>query len=191
MRFIFPIILIVASIASFVLFTNPTYSEIKKLNVDAASYSSALDNSLKLQKVRDALSSKFHAFPQDSLDRLSKLLPDSVNNITLIIDIQRIAQGYGMTINNVKFDAPTAATSADQFAGATPGAIAEAAKEYGTFNLEFSTEASYGNFLKFIGDLEKSLRVVDISSVTFSSSDTNVLNSYKYNIKIKTYWLKN
>ena len=52
-------------------------------------------------------------------------------------------------------------------------------------------------FINFIKDLESNLRIVDISSIQFSSSASGVgLNpllpeAYKYDIKIKTYWLKN
>ncbi len=57
---------------------------------------------------------------------------------------------------------------------------------------------SYNNFINFTKDMEKNLRLVDISSVEFSaaegSSNSKSGNSndvYKYNFKIKTYWLKN
>jgi hypothetical protein len=59
---------------------------------------------------------------------------------------------------------------------------------YGTLTLSFSTTATYTTFLAFMRDLEKSLRLIDIVSVQFASSDTNQL--YDYTVSIKTYWLK-
>jgi hypothetical protein len=80
-------------------------------------------------------------------------------------------------------------------AGTTNEAINE---DYGVWNLEFSTEGSYNNFIKFTKDMEKNLRLVDIASVTFSAADgagsskSSIANDvYKYSFKIKTYWLKN
>ena len=73
-------------------------------------------------------------------------------------------------------------------------------KDYGVWNLEFSTMGTYNNFLNFSRDLQSNLRIVDIAAVQFSSTDTRVaplvgkLSSdevYKYSFKIKTYWLKN
>ena len=58
-----------------------------------------------------------------------------------------------------------------------------------------TTRASYSNFVSFVKDLEKSLRVVDVNSITFSSTEsvgTSQASSdmYKYEFKVKTYWLK-
>ena len=57
-------------------------------------------------------------------------------------------------------------------------------------DISFSIEGSYQNFLKFVGDLDKSLRIVDVQSVTFSSLSDKDASSYLYNFKIRTYWLK-
>ena len=91
MRFIIPIILLIISVASFVMFSNPSYQRIKALKAESAQYDQALSNSRKLQEERDTLGQKYNAIPPASLDRLNKLLPDTADNIRLIIDIQRIA----------------------------------------------------------------------------------------------------
>ncbi len=193
MRYIFPSILILLSIASFILFTSPTYKEIKTLKQEAAAYDAALTNALNLQKVRDTLSEKYRSLTPEQIDRLSKLLPDNVDNIRLIIDIQRIATNYGMLLTSVKFDTLAAdplPVSPDAVQG-TPETILEEEKEYGSFNLEFNTAASYQTFLLFLADLEKSLRIIDISSINFTSDTEETGDTYKYGFKIKTYWLKN
>ena len=63
------------------------------------------------------------------------------------------------------------------------------------WDLEFSTEGSYENFFRFIEDLESNLRIVDIASIEFSSASVSITKSsteyYRYNFKIRTYWLKN
>ncbi len=197
MRFIFPAILVIASVASFIIFTSPTYKEIKGLNAQAAAYDQALTNAKNLQEVRDSLSAKYYSLSPEEIDRLNKLLPDNVDNIRLIIDIQRVASNYGMLLSSVKFDtfkAPTSSAS-DASVQGSPESIAIDDKEYGSFDLEFSTEAPYETFLLFLADLEKSLRIMDVSSITFTSdtdTSTNPSNStYKYGFKIKTFWLRN
>ena len=81
------------------------------------------------------------------------------------------------------------------------GAAKPVPKDYGVFDLEFSTSGSYDNFINFTKDLEKNLRIVDISSISFSSEVSSGIGGaglktisseiYKYDFKIKTYWLKN
>jgi Tfp pilus assembly protein PilO len=145
----------------------------------------------------------------DNLARLQKLLPNNVDNIRLILEIEQIAAPYGMALTDIKYD--TTDTSTDTKTAVVGvvqggGVAKQAPSDYGTFNLEFSTSGSYNNFISFTKDLENNLRIVDISSISFSSdttapsagsgSSSNVskINSpdiYKYDFNIKTYWLKN
>ncbi len=192
MKNILPIILIVASLGLFFLFTNPTYVGVKELKLKADSYNEALDNSKKLQAVRDVLVSKYNSFSPEAIDRLKKLLPDNVDNIKVILEIGQIAGQYDMQVKNVKYDTLKQEVPArGQFA--ETGAQAPK-KDYGDFDLEFSVEGPYANFTGFLESLEKSLRIVDIQSISFSSIDQSGtpggIKNYKYDFKVKTYWLK-
>ncbi len=194
-RYILPAILLIASIGSFFLVTNPMYASLRTLKTQSQAYSDALTNSKKLQSVRDQLNARYSGFDPASLERLNKLLPDNPDNIKMIIEIENIATPYGMILKNVKFDAPKKKTAESGFVTGTTDDLATASKDYGIFNLEFSTTGTYNNFQNFLKDLEKSLRIIDISSIAFTSVDSATANGvsdvYKYDFKIKTYWLKN
>lgn len=191
-RFIFPSILIALAVGLFLVYTNKTYQMTTGLRVTKAAYDEALLNSRKLLEVRDELTSRFNAITVEDRDRLQKLMPDNVDNIRLIIDIQKIAGKYGMLPRDIHFDPIAKGNQADagQVPNATPSELRDANREYGSFSLDFSVGGSYANFLKFLHDLENSLRIMDIESITFSSND-GAGSSYKYNFKIRTYWLKN
>ena len=207
MRLIMPIILIGTSAAVFFVFANPIYSEIglRKANLD--SYDEALNNSKALENQRDTLTLKENAMDPNNLAKLTRLLPESVDNIRLILEIEQIALPYGMVLKDVKYDSNTAtnnavkgsasAASAPLAGSAQTGSLAiqNLHKDYGVWDLSFSTTGSYNNFLNFTRDLENNLRIVDVSSIQFSSSAGGLPGSgqsefYKYDFKIKTYWLK-
>ena len=199
MRFIMPIILIGIAISVFFMFTDPLYNEISTLKTQVASYNDALNNSKALENERDKLTAKYNAINPDNLAKLVKLLPDNVDNIRLILEIEQIASPYGMVLKDVKYNTiDTNATVAATAVAQGGGNAKPMSKDYGTFDLEFSTSGSYDNFINFTKDLESNLRIVDISSISFSSDTTNTVVSakttspeiYKYNFKIKTYWLK-
>jgi Tfp pilus assembly protein PilO len=202
MRFITPIILIIISITLFFSFTNPLYNDISSLKTEVTSYNEALDNSKALENERDKLTAKYNAISPDNLMKLQKLLPDNVDNIRLILEIEQIALPYGMVLRDVKYNVTnTDTTTPANGVVQGGGAVDLANKDYGIFDLEFSVSGSYDNFINFTKDLESNLRIVDISSIDFSSDNVNVnakVNSktpspevYKYDFKIKTYWLKN
>ena len=193
MKYLLPTILILASVGLFLIYINPNYIAAKSLNDQQTAYNDALNNSKKLQAVRDTLVAKYNAFPTDSLDKLSKLLPDNVDNIKLVLEVDQIAQQYNMQVKNIKYDlAATNAPVAGTAASAPKGPV----KDYGQFELEFSVQGRYTDFISFAQSLENSLRIVDVESLTFSSTNPNgavkgaPTDVYKYDFKIKTYWLK-
>jgi len=189
-KVIFPIIMTIAAIGLFVVFTNPGYQEVGTLRTVQAAYNQALNNSQQLLKVRNDLTTKYNNLSGTDRDRLTKLMPDTVDNIRLIIDTQNIAIGHGMTLKDIKYDARAQSTVAATAATtATPAQLAQNQKPYGTFQLEFSVTGSYSNFLAFITDIEQSLRLVDIESVTFQAPDAGS-SAMKYVVRIRTYWLK-
>jgi len=197
-RYILPIILIAVAVAGFFIITNPLYKEISLTREQVASYNEALDNSKALEAERDKLTQKYNSFDPENLSKLQKLLPDNVDNIRLVLEIEKIASPYGMTLKDVKYDV----TSKNTITPKTIGNIQETEnlshKDYGVWNLGFSTQGTYNNFISFIKDLENNLRIVDIASIEFSSNmnpnaglNPSLLEAYKYDFKIKTYWLKN
>jgi Tfp pilus assembly protein PilO len=209
MRFIMPIILIGISVVVFFVLTNPIYTDIGSIKAQVASYDDALNNSKALAGARDVLTQKYNSINPDNLVKLQKLLPDNIDNIRLILEIEQIAVPYGMALKDVKYNATTSDTSGTSGTSAPLGTVGIVQgggttqsdnKSYGTWDLEFSTTGTYDNFLSFLKDLESNLRIVDISSIVFSSSGVDVSKtatsspsseSYDYSFKINTYWLKN
>src|SRR3990167_643494 len=196
-RFIMPVILIGIAVTTFFMFTNPVYKDISELRAEVASYNEALDNSKALENERDKLTAKYNSINPENLTKLEKLLPENIDNIRLILEIEQIALPYGMALRDVRYN-----TDEKTIAAAVPGAVVGGGvvapisnKDYGSWDLEFSTVGSYYNFMNFTRDLESNLRIVDISSITFSSGDGGVgsspgsgsSDSYKYSFKIKTY----
>lgn len=194
-RNIIPIILIGVVITGFFMFVNPMYKEIVDIKSQVASYNEALNNSKSLENERDKLTKKYNSIDPANLEKLTKFLPDGVDNIRLVLEIEKLALPYGMALKDVKYATTAADTKTSVVAGGT-SKIANEQKNYGTWDLEFSTQGTYFNFVNLIKDLENNLRIVDVASVDFSSDTAPGINpalseSYKYNIKIKTYWLKN
>lgn len=199
MRFIVPLIMLAVSVGLFFTYTSKTYTDIQDLRIKQAEYSDALTNAAELQAVRNQLVEKYNLFDTETLAELKKLLPDNVDNIKLILEINDVAVKYGMSLKNVKFQSNSSAspTSIEE----SNARLAEKKKAYSAFNVEFSTEGTYSNFVLFIADLEKSLRIVDVNSIAFSSPEiqqtalggvnpSKPRDSYKYDFSVATYWLK-
>jgi len=174
-----PIILIIVSIAVFLTYTDPAYNKIKTAEKDEVQYDEALNKSRELQTIRDSLLSKYNTFSPADIEKLEKLLPDNVDNVRLILEIDNTASKYGMNLRDVSVSGGTETTGKN---------IVEAtAKDFYTITLSFSVSSSYANFVKFIEDLERKLRIVDVSRIVFKASDSD-FNEYR--VSIETYWVE-
>ncbi len=184
MRLLVPIILIIAAIGLFVVYTNPTYQASKALATKAASYDNALTKSQELRTERDKLLSKRNTFAPDDVQKIEEILPDNVDNIRLIIDINNIASRHGLSLSNVQIGnvgsgaAASAAAALSASAGAGP---------VGSVDIGFSVTTSYDTMLSFIQDIEHSLRLIDIQKLSFAAPGDTGNSSYSFNIR--TYWL--
>ena len=96
MRFVLPILLIAVAVTLFFTYLDPTYARVSELRAEQATYDDALDRSKELIAVRDRLLDTYNNFSRDDLRRLERLLPDHVDSVRLIIDIDSIAAQYGL-----------------------------------------------------------------------------------------------
>ncbi len=187
-RYIFPSVLVAIAIVLFFSYIQPTYHAIGELRIKRAAQEEALANVRQLDETINQLTTTYDAISEEDRTRLLKMMPDDVNNIPLILDTQGVAKRFGLVAQDIKFDVPKSTTKGAQSASA---AVA-GQKDYGIFDLEFSVASTYGNFTQFLNELEKSLRIIDITSIIFStdkiSSGTGI---YKFTVKVRTYWLKN
>jgi Tfp pilus assembly protein PilO len=183
MRNIIALLLIVSSIGVFFGFIKPTYENIKVLQTEEVTYDDALAQ-IDIFKTTLAQHQKtLGSFNPEDLAKLEKFIPSSIDNVKLIIDINNIASNFGLGIKGITLDQPSAS------ANASPVQTATSKQGYESVGISFNVTSTYENFLSFIGGLEKSLRLVDITSVSFTpSSDKG--NIYNFHVTLKTYWLK-
>lgn len=185
MQFLLPIVLVIISAGAFFTFIDPRYQDIKELQKEKAEYVRISDNTERVRDLRNSLKAKYNAIPAEKLDRLEKLLPPHIDNIRLILDINNIAQRNGnMTIRDIRIDEGAASTSAG-------GQISSAGSDlYGSVLFSFSVTTTYDNFKNFMEDIARSLRIIDVTSLSISRVSGVEGNFYRFNVGIKTYWLK-
>lgn len=185
-----PLILIVLAIGIYFTFTKGKLDELKEIKAVNAGYQQALDNSEKLIKVRDSVLKTYNNISEQDRERLEKMLPDNVDNVRLIIDVNGVGARHGLTLKNIKTSASSANATNAQGA-ATPSSpranVVNVANTYDTVTLSFNVTTNYQTFINLMKDLEASLRIMDISKITLTANDTG---NYEYGVELKTYWLK-
>ena len=174
-RFLTPLFIIGLALVSFFYFTTPVLKEIDVLKASRLKLTAALENANKLKDRQAELLNLENVMDQNDLNNLKQFLPNNIDNVRLIIDINNIAKKRGLIVKN-----PTIASDVS-----APDAKPVADKTSVVFS--FSVSASYDILKLFLSDLAHSLRMVDIESISFTSNDKNL---YDYKISLRTYWLK-
>ena len=177
MRYIITIILIAVSTGIFFLFVDPLYKETKLLRKQISALDETFSNSKRIQEVRDTLFAKFNAIPNSDISRLEKILPNNVDNVKLILELDRIASQQGMDIKKI---------NVKEASGEESG-LGPSGRGYGTIDIGLTLTGSYSAFRGFLSALEKSLRIVDVTSLNFRAAG---FDFDQYNITVRTYWLR-
>lgn len=163
-------------------YTNPAYQTIKALAAQAASYDDALNKAQELKATRDQLLSKRNTFSATDLQKVQRMLPDNVDNIRLIIDINNVAARHSLTLSGVQLG-----EISDTRSNRNAAAIGSSGSSVGSVSVSFSVTATYDVFQAFLRDLEHSLRIVDVERLTFTAGASPAIT---FNLSIRTYWLR-
>ena len=205
-----PILLIVGAGALFIAYTQPTYGgSIATLKTEIRDLDMALDAAEQFKMKEVELTRQRNLISPEQLARLDAFLPDSVDNVQLIVDLNSLAVRSGVVLSDfdIAGSSDTEETESAQATGAPmpgaadPMAAGSAVAPIGspatlaltagqpTESLELSVAAtgSYAAFRTFLAGVEQSLRPLDVVELSVDDSNTGV---YTYDITFRLYWLR-
>lgn len=185
MKSILPLLLIAVSVGLFYLHIDPRYEKVDALLGQKSEYSAALSKSAELQQKKNALINQYNNLSKDDLARLEKLLPNNLNTVKLVADMDSIAGKHGITVKAVRVTEQQADRS--QQVSTDPSA-----KPYETTVISFRFSATYENLVSFLRDLEQSLQLIDVKTITFQATNAKDEKAgiYDYDVSFQTYWIK-
>jgi len=195
-------VLIIIAIGIYFTVTSNIITEGQAVLAVNNQYSSALKSAEELIKSRDKVNDDYKNISDDDHAKIDKMMPKTVDNIRLIIDLNNVALKHGFSLKDIK------ATTDDKGAnGVTPAAAATpavpltgtgstgatspiptiTAPVLDTVTVSFSLEAPYQQFISFMQDLEANMRISDITKLEVTSNDNGI---YGWTVTLQTYWLK-
>ena len=170
-----PIALVLISIGIYFLYISPTYNgSIATTQAQIAGYDSALTASAAYTTKENQLASERNAIPGDQLNRLGTFLPDSLDNVQMILDLDALAARSGLVLTNFSTTIPT--PDSTQAKGNTS-----------QVEIGVSATGSYAALQTFLLGIEHSLRLIDLISLGVKESDSGV---YTYQMTFHLYSLQ-
>ncbi|KKS16202.1 MAG: hypothetical protein UU71_C0006G0008 [Parcubacteria group bacterium GW2011_GWB1_41_6] len=180
-------VFLLAAILIFGLWTVPLVGKIKDLRNQKSEVENVLVNSRQIRNLRDDLIGKYNNIASLDLERLKKLLPTKTNDGGLIVQFDNLTRSRGLILKSLAVtEKESPQNKAPAFALSETSPKEKQETGYQEAELNFKVAGSYENLLAFLGDLEKSLRMIDIDSIVFSAGNKDI---YEFNIKARTYVL--
>jgi hypothetical protein len=189
-------ILIVLAIAIYVTFTRGVWSDASAVKAVNDQYASAVNSAEKLVSVRDQVLKSYNDISANDRGRIDSMIPNTVDNIRLIIDLNSVALRHGFSLKGIAATNGTAAKAAGPASVPTSMPLQASSANsplsinnptLDTVTVSFSVTAPYQQFISFMQDLEADLRIMDMTHLTVTANDTG---TYDFSVQLTTYWLR-
>lgn len=167
MRFIISIILLAATAAVLFLWGRTLWTDIQTLRIESDAHESVLARLNVLRKTRDNLLASYNSIPADDLKRIKNFLPQNANSGLFVVQMSNAAGASGLLLKNINISPPDEKTAETK--------------------ISLSLAGGYRNFLGFLQGLEKSLRLIDVTELSFSAGRDNF---FDFNLEAKSYTQK-
>lgn len=161
-------------------FIYPSVGEISGLLEEKQKYSDYVGMVNNIENKKDELLTEFNNISEEDKKDIETILPDSLDFVRLISQIDAVAANYGISIDKISSREvdPSVGSSIEEAGPSRP---------YQSSIIGFSSIASYEKFNEFMIELEKSLRILDVKSVKIGVQEDGL---YSYDVEFETYWLK-
>lgn len=161
-------------------FAYPSIGDLSILMEEKQKQEDSLVMMAEAESKKNELLTKYNQISPEDKMYVETVLPDSLDFVKLISQIDAIASKYGLTIDKTSFK-ETSNTEGDTVSDVGPQ------KPFDSAIISFSFDGSYNQFNNFINDLSRSLRILDIKSLRINAADDGV---YSYSVEFEAYWLK-
>ncbi len=181
--------MIAICVGSYYMYISPMWSDVDSLIAKKAEYENVLLKTKEIAQERDAAIASYNSIPQEDLDKLNKIVPETFNEAFVANTISSLAAKYGMSLSEFSANLPVTQERTDENSTDTTNDN----KLYKTETIKLKLKGQFGQFTNFLNDLESSLHLMDIKNIVISAnsggknpSDLNM----EYDLDINTYSLK-
>lgn len=177
---VLPVVILLVAIGLFLGYVHPTYTgAVAAQRAQIQSYDNALAAAETFRAEESKLIAAQEAISPDDRARIEAFLPDGVDNVQLIVDLNALASRSGMRLNDFDISEP----EEDE-----PGRIAlETGGAVEHLDISVTAVGTYAAFRDFLEGVEYSLRPMDLVDLSISDSETGV---YTYGMTFRIYWLR-
>lgn len=174
--FLAPIVFIGLAVAVLFVYTLPQYEVFERKGAERAAYQEVLDQGEEILDLKASVADRYRRFSQAERDKLYEMLPPSKYVVGVMARIDTIATQTGVTLVSVsEEEGGTGVQSGNQNA-------------LNATTLSYKVTGDYQSFLAFLRAIERSLRIIDVHEISFSTLEDGA-GIIEFSIRANIYWL--
>jgi hypothetical protein len=186
---ILPFLALFSAIVIFFAYINPTWTgEIAATRAAIAVDKEAIATAQQYAAQQDKLTAAHDAINPNDIALLTTFLPDSADNVGVILDLNALAARSGIALSNITMNPngdSAAATEGDT--SMTGTLLSSNTNPVSSVDMSLSAVGTFSALQEFLTGIEKSARLLDVRSLSVTNSNTGV---YTYKIVLRLFWLQ-
>lgn len=163
-----PILSIVIAVALFFFFTKPMFAEIGAIQDETDEYRQAVEKATLFNETLQDLVNRRNALTAHQMERLEALVPDSIDQVKALVDIEAIIRSHGMLFGNIDVEDTVVADDVAPVERVGVRNISE--DDFVTSHITFEFIGTYEQFRAALADIEKSLVMLEIIEISFEAT---------------------
>lgn len=180
MNRLLPLVLILSSVWMAYSFIKPKAAELPQLMILIGERMLTLEDAEKIISLRTSLLAQYQAVSPENLARLDTLFPATFDSVRMAFDITNLATSHGLEVTAIDVTKPEVLKEVINADGSiSPPPVFVSAP------LDLSVIGSYENLFAFLTDVERGLRILDMTSISLTSEGKN--NEYRVVISFDAY----
>lgn len=172
------ILVFIVGISLIFFFVLPIWDEISILKLKKEEIGKEVDSLRSIIIHIDDLSAKYNQASAD-LDKLALAIPSDQQLPELLIQFEEMVKRNGLVTTGIKLE-NTEEAPKDQIG---------ARRNIKSLSVSVSVDGSYSGFKGFLEDIEKNVRMMDVSAISFTKPTDEKSEVAKFSVKLNSYYL--
>lgn len=212
--------ILIFSIGFGFFYVKPKYDHVQAVRADLQDLEQVSQSASEIKDIITETGKSLSAVDPDDLARFDVFLPETLDGLRFANNLQNIGVTNGLVLSGVKVEQQEKQKKSAEVkpvsAAGTVGKVfnierpvsegtsagkagTESEKKYVATKASFTFATTYSGFMLFLNDLEKSLGLINITSLSFTElaasgdekeSQKGMPSLYQFSIEIETYSLK-
>jgi Tfp pilus assembly protein PilO len=185
-----PILFLIAAIGLFFTYLQPGWDVLLAFQAQADRLDASIEKTKGLLETHNKLLTQYNEISPENIARLNKILPDRIDVVRMIMDIDTLTTKHKLTIKS--FDIPDMNGEVSKTSKSKNATVAEEGP-VGSAVLTVECVGEYQDFKAFVSEIESSLSLMDVVILDITVADLTqpgAVREITYKVGLQAYWLK-